>query len=187
MSKYHDNSLNLYKVSDFKKLPMSDRSNREFVLKCLARNGLLYPHIHKSLKTDEEIILTAMKQDSSVYPFIPDHFQQDLVFIQKCMGINPHVYDKLPISVRSNRQLVLLAIKVFGVDALWEMPATMFADVEIMFYALSGHGGSNTDLWDCITCGAGSVAEKNLAIMQRAYAKEGDSMLGKTFEDLKHG
>jgi hypothetical protein len=185
MSKYLDDKSYFYKEEDFLKLPTTDRTNRTFVLKCLKRNGLLYSLIEPELQSDEEVILTALTQDQSVYRCIPQKFRNDAAFTRRLVELNHLIYDELPDEVRSKRELVLYAISFYGVDALWHMPAWIFADSEIMVRAFQGHNGSDDSLWDAIVCSAGSDAEHNFSVLHHAYIKEGDSILGRSFEELE--
>jgi hypothetical protein len=185
MSKYLDDKSYFYKEEDFLKLPIVDRRNRTFVLKCLKRNGLLYPLIEPELQSDEEVILTAIAQDHSIYSSIPQPLRMNQAFIRRCVECNQSVYDELPNEMRCHRELVLYAISFYGIDALWHMPAPMFADVEIMVRAFQGHNGSDDNLWDSIICCAGSEAEYSFSVLHRAYVKAGDSILGKSFEELE--
>ncbi len=80
---------------------------------------------------------------------------------------------------------MLYSISFCGVDALWNVPAPMFADVEIMVRAFQGHNGSHDSLWEAIICSAGSEADYSFSVLHSAYVKAGDLILEKCFEELE--
>ena len=143
MAKYLSDQSYLYNEKAFEQLPSSMRSDKAFVLKCLARNGLLYSLLSPELRFDEDVIFQAIQQDEGVYSLLPKQFQSDLPFIQKLVEHNFLVYSLLPIEIRSFRGLVFKALVEEGIDALWEMPMSIFQDVEIMVTAFKSHNGTD--------------------------------------------
>jgi hypothetical protein len=186
MAKYLSDQSYLYNEKAFEQLPSSLRSDKAFVLKCLARNGHLYSLLSPELKFDEHIIFQAIQQDEGVYSLLPKQFQSDLPFIQKLVELNFLVYSLLPIEIRSCRGLVFRALVEEGIDALWEMPKSIFQDVEIMVTAFKSHNGTDEDLWDSILCAAGDESESSKKLIQRGYEIYGERVLSMSYSMLIH-
>jgi hypothetical protein len=184
MAKYFSDQSYLYNEKTFEKLSVSQRTDKEFVLKCVARNGLLYSLLSPELKEDEDVILRAVKQDSDVYPLIPEKFNADVEFLQRIVEHNPSVYSLLPEEIRSKRAFVLTAISHEGIDALWSMPLSVFQDVEIIVAALKSHNGSDEAVWEGILCAAGEEAEFSKNVIQQGYEVHGERVLEMTFKTL---
>jgi hypothetical protein len=184
MAKYFSDQSYLYSKQTFEELPLASRTDKQFVLKCLARNGLLYSILSPELKEDEDVILRAVKQDSDAYTLIQEKFKTDVEFLRKIVEQNPLVYSMLPEEIRSKREFVLTAISHEGIDALWSMPLSIFQDVEIIVAALKSHNGSDDDVWEGILCAAGEEAEFSKNVIQQGYKVHGERVLEMTFTSL---
>ena len=185
MAKYFSDQSYLYNKQTFEQLPISSRTDKQFVLKCVARNGLLYSLLSTELKEDEDIILCAIKQDSDIFPLLPGRFKTDTAFVKKLVEQNFSVFAFLPDELRSERELVFKAISEEGIDALRGMPISVFQDVEIMVTAIKSHNGTDDFIWDSILCAAGEEAEASKNLIQSAYEKYGEDVLSMSLAEIQ--
>lgn len=184
MSKILPNNLNLFDKNTFVQLPSEKKSDKQFILSCLKRNGLLFEFLSEEQKRDKEIILEAFKQDEDIFEFIPEFLKRDIDFLVELVIISPSITYKFDYEFRNNRRIILSAIDGYGVDALWEMELKIFQDVEIIVTALKSAYGQH--IWEDILCGAGDLAEFSKSIIEAGYILYGDKVLEMSYNDLEN-
>jgi hypothetical protein len=182
MSKYHNNNSLLYDKKTFKELDPLMRMDKEFVKKCLKRNGLLYECLDKKLKNDKEILLIAFEQDEDVWDFIMTEFYNDFDLMFQLVKIRPLVLLRFPIELKQNPTLVEYVINYVGVDALWGMPIEIFQNVSLMVKALQSE--FDQESWEPILSGAGYDAEYSIKIIKAAMSIYGDAIANLHYQDL---
>ena len=157
MGRYFSNESFLYTKETFLDLDESVRKEKDFVIKCLKKNGLLYEFLDESLKMDKEVLLTAFQQDEVVWKFINPVLYDDINLMMELVKLQPFVLNNFPFKLRINKNFVATAIEEIGVDALWNMPLKIFQDIDLIVKALQSKYGS--DSWEPILCAAGDKAE----------------------------
>ena len=185
MGSFLDNRLNHYSNEEFLSLQDSLRNDRTFVLNCLKRNGLLFKHLSSQLKSDVELKLEAIKQNAEAVNLLDISDLEDLNFILSCLQMNSEVFPHLPVNLRSHESVLLYAIPIWGVDAFWELPTCVFKNIKLMLMAMKSPCGNNEDLWSAVLNGAGSEAHFHKILIEQAYKKYGDVILGKDLKWIK--
>lgn len=179
MGDFLENRINHYSNEEFLSLQDSLRNDRNFVLNCLKRNGLLYKHLSSQLKSDVELKLEAIKQNAEAVNLLDINDLEDLNFILSCLQMNSEVFPHLPVSLRSSESVLLSAIPIWCVDAFWQLPTYVFKNIQLMLMAMKSPGGNNEDLWSAVLNGAGGEAYFYKILIEEAYKKYGDLILEK--------
>jgi hypothetical protein len=185
MGNFLDNRLHIYSEEEFLSLPIDRRKDKAFVMSCLKRNGLLFKNLDSIFKSDLELQLVAIKQNAGVVDLLNKIDLDDIDFVLVCMQVNEDVYSRLPLHIKSQTRILEQAISDWGVDALWEMPIEVFKNIHMMLKALKGLSGLNEDLWSAVLNGAGSEAYFHKILIEQAYKKYGDVILGKDLKWIK--
>ena len=185
MGNFLDNRINLYSQEEFMSLSIDRRKDRDFVMNCLKRNGLLFKNLESIFQTDLELQLIAIKQNAEVLDLLDKNDLEDIDFVLVCMRVNEDVYSRLPFHIKSQTRILEQAISDWGVDALWELPIDVFKDIHMMLMALKGPSGFNEDLWSAVLNGAGGEAYFHKILIEQAYKKYGDVILEKDLKWIK--
>ena len=185
MGNFLDNRINLYSQEEFMSLSIDRRKDRDFVMNCLKRNGLLFKNLESIFQVDLELQLIAIKQNAEVLDLFDKNDLEDIDFVLACMRVNEDVYSRLPMHIKSQARILEQAISDWGVDALWELPTDVFKEIHIMLMALQGPSGLNEDLWSAVLNGAGSEAYFHKILIEQAYKKYGDVILEKDLKWIK--
>lgn len=184
MGNYLDDRLYQYSEETFMQLSLEDRSSKHFVLKCLARNGLLYGVLSDELKQDMEIKMVALKNEARVVYLFGKSAMIDIDFTLECLRQNDEVFPLLPVEVRGQAAVFQWALKEWGVDAYWGMSLEYFQNVQYMVQAISSPSGENEDLWFSILNGAGDEAYFSKIVIEQAFLRYGNTIIESEFKAL---
>jgi hypothetical protein len=179
MSKILSNNTHLFSKTNFLEIDPELRNQKDFVIQCLQRNGLLYEWLSTELKSDKDVILKAFTQNSDIYKFIPEKFKSDHSFLIELVNIDPLILDKFNDEFRNERNIILVAIDKIGVDALWNKNIEVYKDIQIMISAIKSRYGQN--LWDSILNSSGDDAVFSKKVIDIAYSIYGDALLQHNF------
>jgi len=184
MGKYLDDRSNQYTEDTFMLLSLEERSNKDFVIKCLARNGRLYKVLSDELKQDMDVKMVAVKNDERVVYLFGKDAIMNIDFSMECLRHNDQVFPLLPVEVRGQSMIFQWALMELGVDAFWGMPLEYFRNIPYMVKALESQNGKNQDLWDAILSGAGDEAYFSKIVIEAAFLLHGNAMLDMEFSSL---
>lgn len=105
-------------VSFLKELNIDLRSDKAFILKAVHNNGLSLEFASDNLQNDREVVLEAIKTDSTglrdelAMKFVSASLIEDINFIKDALGINPKVYEFLPLIHKDDIEIAEFIIKI---------------------------------------------------------------------------